>query len=75
MAKKRSAGRWMQQVNEQMERKGTKGAFSRWARSQGMSTNQAAQKVTENPSEYSPRRRKRAQLAKTFSRFSKKRSK
>lgn len=34
MAKKKNS-RWMQRANKRMERKGTKGSFTRWCKKQG----------------------------------------
>lgn len=58
------AGKWLQNANEKMKKKGTKGSFSRWAQKKGMSTKQAANTVMDNPDEYSGKIRKKANFAK-----------
>ena len=54
------AGKWLQNANERMEKKGTKGAFSGWADRKGMSTSEAASKVMADTEDYSPERVKEA---------------
>ena len=58
--------KWMQEVSEGIEKKGTKGAFTRQAKARGMGTQQFARKVMSNKETYSPKTVKRANLARQF---------
>lgn len=73
MAKKKK-GKWMQEVNKQMEEKGTKGAFREYCIRKGYSgVTQAC--IEEGKRSSNPTIRKRAVLAETFKKHSKKRKK
>ena len=65
------AGKWLQNANERMEKKGTKGAFSGWADRKGMSTREAASKVMADKEDYSPERVKQANFARNAMRAGK----
>ena len=54
---------WIQNVDKEMDKKGTVGAFTKQANNAGMSVQEFAKKVKDNPSEYSETTRKRAQFA------------
>lgn len=54
---------WIQDATDEMEKKGTKGAFSSWAASRGMSTPEAAHKVMSHKDHYSKSRVKQANFA------------
>jgi len=54
---------WIQDAEKEMEDKGTVGAFTKQAKDSGMSVQDFAMKVKENPSDYTETTRKRAQFA------------
>lgn len=54
---------WIQNVDKEMEKKGTVGAFTKQATNAGMSVQDFAKKVKDNPTEFSERTRERAQFA------------
>lgn len=62
------AKKWIQDATDEMDRKGTKGAFSSWAQHHGMSTKEAASKVMSNKNKYSPKIVKRANFARNVER-------
>lgn len=64
------AKKWMQAASARMEKKGTKGSFTRWAKTKGMGVQQAARMVRKNPERYSTLIRKRANFAHTAGRIS-----
>ena len=55
---------WIQGVDKEMERKGTKGAFTKQAKRAGMSTVAFAKEVLRSPDKYSEKTRERAQFMK-----------
>ena len=55
---------WIQEVDKEMERKGTKGAFTKQAKRAGMSTVAFAKEVLRSPDKYSEKTRERAQFMK-----------
>jgi len=57
------ADNWIQSVDKEMEKKGTKGAFTKQAKKKGMSVKEFAMEVKNNPSDYSETTRKRGQFA------------
>ena len=57
---------WIQGVDEEMQRKGTVGAFTKQAAKVGKTPAQFQQTVLANPSRYSPTTVKRARLRKTL---------
>jgi hypothetical protein len=69
--KKKTKGgkrKWMQEVRERMERKGTKGAFREYCRRRGYSgVTQAC--IEEGKRSKDPTIRKRAVLAETFKKY------
>lgn len=54
---------WIQDAEKEMEDKGTVGAFTKQAKVSGMTVQEFAMKVKENPSDYTETTRKRAQFA------------
>jgi len=54
---------WIQNVDKEMEKKGTVGAFTKQATDAGMSVQDFAKKVKDNPTDFSERTRERAQFA------------
>ena len=54
---------WIQDAEKEMEDKGTVGAFTKQAKDSGMTVQEFAMKVKENPSDYTETTRKRAQFA------------
>ena len=54
---------WIQNVDKEMEKKGTVGAFTKQATDAGMSVQDFAKKVKDNPNDFSERTRERAQFA------------
>jgi len=63
---KKTSKRWIQKMNMK------EGAFTKQAKRAGKSVQQFAKQVENNPSKYSSTTRKRASLARTFSKMSKK---
>lgn len=63
-------GKWIQEAVSEHP-----GAFSKKAKSAGMSTAEYAAKVTSNPNEYDKKTVKQANLAKTLSKLRKKKGK
>jgi hypothetical protein len=63
---------WIQNVDKEMEKKGTKGSFTKQAKKKGMSVKDFAMEVTNNPSEYSETTRKRGQFALNMQKIAKK---
>ncbi len=59
------AGKWLQNANERMEKKGTKGSFTKIANRMDMSTAAAARKIMANKDEYSPSTVKKANFARS----------
>ena len=57
------AKNWIQSVDKEMEKKGTKGSFTKQAKKEGMSVHDFAMEVKNNPSDYSETTRKRGQFA------------
>lgn len=57
------AKHWIQDATDEMEKKGTKGAFSSWAANHDMSTPEAARKVMSHKDRYSKSRVKQANFA------------
>lgn len=55
---------WMQKANARMEKKGTKGSFTRIAKRMGMSTAQAARHIMANKDDYPASTVKKANFAK-----------
>ncbi|MDA7669932.1 hypothetical protein N8587_01315 [Akkermansiaceae bacterium] len=66
------ADNWIQSVDKEMEKKGTKGAFTKQAKKEGMSVHDFAMKVKNNPSDYSETTRKRGQFALNMEKIAKK---
>tara|TARA_B110000902_G_scaffold233634_1_gene277572 strand:- start:437 stop:2362 length:1926 start_codon:yes stop_codon:yes gene_type:complete len=64
-------GGWIDNVDKEMKKKGTVGAFTKQAKKAGMSVHKFAKKVIDNPKDFTERTRKRAQLALTFEKISK----
>ena len=62
---------WIQGVDKEMEKKGTVGSFTKQAKKAGMSVQDFAKKVKDNPSDYTETTRKRAQFAINMSKISK----
>lgn len=62
---------WIQKVNEQMEKKGTKGAFTEWCKKQGYE-GVSQECIEKGKKSRNPTTRKRAQLAETFRKIAKK---
>jgi len=62
---------WIQGVTEEMDRKGTTGAFTKQAKRHDMSVHDFAKKVKNNPDDYSKRTKERANLALTFEKIAK----
>ena len=58
--------RFIQKINADMKKKGTKGAFKRAAEKRGLTTNRFMLEILAQPEKYSKLERKRAILAKTF---------
>jgi hypothetical protein len=54
---------WVRRAAEAMERKGTKGAFTKQARARGMTPMEFARKVKANPSAYDTTTVRRAMFA------------
>lgn len=59
-------GGWIKDVSESMEREGTKGAFTRQAKTRGMTAQEFARKVLANKENYDTTTVRRANLARTF---------
>ena len=57
------ADNWIQAVDKEMDKKGTKGAFTKQAKRAGMSVHDFAMEVKNNPSDYSETTRRRGQFA------------
>jgi len=55
---------WIQEATEEMEKKGTKGLFTKKAKKRGLTTVEFAKKVLKNPSYYDEATRKEAQFMK-----------
>jgi hypothetical protein len=62
---------WIQGVTSEMDRKGTTGSFTKQAKRHDMSVHNFAEKVKNNPKDYSKRTRERANLALTFEKIAK----
>ena len=58
--------RFIQKINADMKKKGTKGAFKRAAEIRGLTTNRFMLEILAQPEKYSKLERKRAILVKTF---------
>tara|TARA_R110000822_G_scaffold58401_1_gene146124 strand:- start:324 stop:533 length:210 start_codon:yes stop_codon:yes gene_type:complete len=58
--------RFIQKINADMKKKGTKGAFKRAAEKRGLTTNRFMLEILAQPEKYSKLERKRAILVKTF---------
>jgi hypothetical protein len=61
--------KWMQEVKKGMEQRGTVGAFTKQAKRAGAGVQEFARHVLANKDEYSTKTVKRANLARTFSKF------
>lgn len=61
------AKHWIQDATDKMEKKGTKGSFSRYAHRHNESTKEAADKIHAHPKKYSPALRKKANFARNVS--------
>lgn len=57
------ADNWIQAVDKEMDKKGTKGAFTKQAKRAGMSVHDFAMEVKNNPNDYSETTRRRGQFA------------
>jgi hypothetical protein len=55
---------WLQEAESEMEREGTKGAFTKKAKRHGMTPVKYAKKVLSNPDEHTEKTRKQAQFVK-----------
>lgn len=55
--------KWIQHATKRMEEKGTKGSFTRWAKSHGMGVQQAAKHVMAHKDKYSSAIVKKANFA------------
>jgi len=66
------ADNWIQSVDKEMEKKGTKGAFTKQAKRAGMSVHDFAMEVKNNPSDYSETTRRRGQFALNMEKIAKK---
>lgn len=69
-----SKKRWMQSVNKEIQKEGTEGVFRKEAQRHGMSTEEYARKVLNDP-ESTTLKKRRANLALNFIRASRKRKK
>jgi len=63
------ARKWMQGVKQEMERRGTVGAFAAQAKRAGMGVLEYARKVLKQGSRASTKTKRRASLARTFARY------
>lgn len=66
---------WIQGVTEEMEKRGTVGAFTRQAKEAGMSVHDFAMKVKDNPADYTKKTRARATFALNMENIAAKRDK
>lgn len=62
-------GGWIQDVNKSMEEDNTKGAFTRQAKTRGMTAQEFARKVLSNKENYDTKTIRRANLARTFAKM------
>jgi len=73
--KKKRPEKWMQKAAQRMEQKGTKGVFTKKAKTRGLTVQNFARKVMKNPNRYDDTTVKQANFAIQAAKASKKKSK